>query len=86
MRGEQGNVRPVNFRNAVLVQPAGVQVRFAMVGAHQKTARTARRIEHHILRLADAKGVHHVHQVFVGVMLAKLVPFLRRNQALENAA
>src|ERR1035437_4263876 len=86
MRGKKGNIRTVNFRNPILMRAAGVKMRLAMIGTNHKAASTTRRVQNYVFRLADAKGVHHVNQVFAGVMLAEFVAFFRRNQPLENAA
>jgi hypothetical protein len=58
---------------------------FAVVGAHQEAARAARRIQHVGFSVADAKGVHHVHKVFIRVVLAEFVTLFRVNDSTENA-
>ena len=93
MRGEKGDVGAVDLGEAILMGNAGVreplipvQPRLSMVSPDEKAARAASWVEDGILRLADAEGIDHVHEIFVGVVLAELVPFLRFDERFEDAA
>ncbi|MGA2176189.1 MAG: hypothetical protein ABSH38_14530 [Verrucomicrobiota bacterium] len=92
MSRKKGNVRSVDLGKPVLMRNArmcqafiAVEPGLAMISAHKKAAGAAGRVKNRVFRLANAKGIDHIHQVFVGVMLAEFVPFLRFNQPLKNA-
>src|SRR5580700_10431796 len=93
MGSEEGNVSAVDLGEPVLVGNTRVCQSFiavepglAMISAHQKAAGAAGRVKNRVFCLAKAKSIHHIHEVFVGVMLAEFVAFFGRDQSLKNAA
>src|SRR5262245_26759985 len=85
MGGEERNVRAETLGNAILMRASWVQNALALIGSDQKAARPAGGIQDGVFSFANAKGVHYVHQIFVGVVLAKLVTLFRINNAFEDS-
>ena len=93
MGGKEGDVGAVDLGKPVLMRLrwmgeafVAVEPSLAVVGANDKAAGAASGVEHGVFGFADAEGVDNVHEVFVGVVLAELVAFLRLDEALENTA
>jgi len=58
----------------------------AVISAHQKTAGAAGGIQHNVAGAVNAERIDDIHNVFIGEILAELIPFFRSDQLLEDAA
>src|ERR1043166_8047594 len=85
MRREVGYVGAEDPRDQFAMAKVGLQIFLARVGAHEKGPTTTPGIENSVIAIANAKGVYQVYDLRSGIVLAIFVPFLRRDQLLENA-
>src|SRR5947209_11821257 len=80
------DVTTVELFQSFFVSQHGIEMAFAIVGPHEKATAATRRIEGHTIAFANTEGVDDINDIFIGLVLAKLVPLFRADQLLEDPA
>ncbi len=86
MGGELGNViTPQGVKKLFMLQIL-IHLLFMLVGSYQKCASTTSRVKDFIIFMSQTKLEDDVNNIGIGEILTQVMPFLLRNEPLEDTA